>query len=85
MWLGHHHLFPTPSCCSAAMAQTQSPLQRLCPVLRIGQAFTFFVTGGGTFKLRHSGHSACGIPDEETIVMTAGASHNYVTRWEGSV
>ena len=41
----------------------------------------FFVAGGGTFKLRHSGRWACGIPDEDTIVMTGGVLHNYVTRW----
>ena len=57
----------------------------IVPGFRSVQAFTFFVTGGGTFELRHSGHSVCGIPDEETIVMTGGASHNYVTRWAGSV
>ena len=39
----------------------------------------FFDTGGGTFALRHSGDSACGIPDEDTIVMT-GFIHDYVTR-----
>ena len=40
----------------------------------------FFVAGGGTFALRHSGMFACGIPDEDTIVMTGGYPHNYVTR-----
>ena len=45
----------------------------------------FFVADGGTFELRHSGNEACGIPDEDTIVMTGGLSlhdyvHNYVTR-----
>ena len=40
-----------------------------------------FVTGGGTFALRHNGYHACGIPDEDTIVMTGGwPLHNYVTR-----
>ena len=40
-----------------------------------------FVTGGGTFELRHSGYHACGIPDEDTIVMTGGwPQHDYVTR-----
>ena len=39
-----------------------------------------FVAGGGTFDLRHSGLAACGIPDEDTIVMTGGYLHNYVTR-----
>ena len=41
----------------------------------------FFVAGGGSFKLRHSGRYACGITDEDTIVMTGGFSHDYVTRW----
>ena len=43
----------------------------------------FFVTGGGTFELRHDGEYACGIPDEDTIVMTGGGGyppHDYVTR-----
>ena len=40
----------------------------------------FFVVGGGTFALHHSGYEACGIPDEDTIVMTGGFLHNYVTR-----
>ena len=40
----------------------------------------FFVLGGATFKLSHSGHHACGIPNEDTIVMTGGVLHSYVTR-----
>ena len=45
-----------------------------------------FIAGGGTFELRHSGQFACGIPEEDTIVMTGGIdewpnSHDYVTRW----
>ena len=41
----------------------------------------FCVTGGRTFALRHSGMAACGIPDEDTIVMTGGyPAHDYVTR-----
>ena len=40
----------------------------------------FFVAGGGTFALRHYRWLACGIPDEDTIVMTGGVLHNYVTR-----
>ena len=44
----------------------------------------FFVAGGGTFELRHCGYAACGIPDEDTIVMTGGyqdrTAHDYVTR-----
>ena len=46
----------------------------------------FFVAGGGTFELRHSGWMACGIPDEDTIVMIGGGgagwpAHDFVTRW----
>ena len=40
----------------------------------------FFVAGGGTFELRHSGRWACGIPEEDTIVMIGGFLHDYVTR-----
>ena len=40
----------------------------------------FFVAGGGTFALRHRGWWACGIPDDDTIVMTGGQNNNYVTR-----
>ena len=40
----------------------------------------FFVAGGGTFALRHHGYYTCGIPDEDTIVMTGGYKHDYVTR-----
>ena len=36
----------------------------------------FFVAGGGSFRLHHSGYKACGIPDEGTIVMTGGLDHN---------
>jgi len=39
------------------------------------------VPGGGTFELRHSGWQACGIPDEDTIVMTGGYRHKRVTRY----
>jgi len=40
------------------------------------------VPGGGTFALHHSGEGACGIPDEDTIVMTGGwPPHDYVTRY----
>ena len=79
MWLGPRHPFPTPSCCWAAVV-LQRPLQRLCQVLRSGQVFNFFVAGGGAFALRHNGYHACGIPDEDTIVMTGGYKHDYVTR-----
>ena len=41
----------------------------------------FIIAGGRTFELRHNGQYACGIPDEDTIVMTGGWNHNYVTRW----
>ena len=41
----------------------------------------FFVAGGGTFDLRHSGLADCGIPDEDAIVMTGGYNHDHVTRW----
>ena len=39
-------------------------------------------TGGATLTLRHSGESACGIPFEDTIVLTGG---NYVTRWHSEL
>ena len=39
-----------------------------------------FPPDGETFALEHSGESACGIPDKDTIVMTGGFEHNYVTR-----
>ena len=42
-----------------------------------------FAAGGRTFELRHSRWEACGIPDEDTIVMTGGGGwtpHDYVTR-----
>ena len=40
----------------------------------------FFVAGGGTFALRHNGDGACGISDEDTIVMTGGQTHDHATR-----
>ena len=54
----------------------------------------FFVAGGGAFELHHSGDKACGVGDEDTIVMTGGCllglptggcllGHQYVTRWVG--
>ena len=53
----------------------------IVPGFEKGSSFhLFFVAGGGTFELRHSGWAACGIPDEDTIVMTGGVLHNYVTR-----
>ena len=59
-----------------------------------GIAFTFteikpndfhtFFTGGGGFDLRHSLYLSCGIPEAgDTIVLTGGYGHNYVTRWVG--
>ena len=35
---------------------------------------------GATFALEHGGYGACGIPDGETIILTGGFGHNYVTR-----
>ena len=35
----------------------------------------------GRFELEHAGYGACGISDGDTIVMTGGFGHNYVTRW----
>ena len=43
-----------------------------------------FFTGRDSFDLSHSGDEACGIPDAgDTIVLTGGVCHNYVTRWVG--
>jgi len=40
------------------------------------------VPGGSGFDLRHRGYLACGIPDAgDTIVLTGGFRHNYVTRY----
>ena len=62
----------------------QSSLPRLCQVLRSGQVFhLFFVAGGGTFELRHSGLYACGIPDRDTIVMTGGVRLDYEIDGDG--
>ena len=35
-----------------------------------------------TFELKHVGGFACGIPDMDTIVLTGGRIHQYVTRWD---
>ena len=35
-----------------------------------------------TFELKHVGGYACGIPDMDTIVLTGGNTHQYVTRWD---
>ena len=40
------------------------------------------IPGGATFSLRHRRIRACGIPDGETLILTGGAVHNFVTRWE---
>merc|ERR1711971_1495553 len=41
------------------------------------------VPGGGGFDLSHSGARSCGIPDAgDTIVLTGGIGHNYVTRYD---
>jgi len=41
------------------------------------------VPDGGGFELSHNGDSACGIPDAgDTIVLTGGGGHNYVTRYD---
>ena len=50
------------------------------------QASIYLFPGGETFRLKHGGWSACGIPDTDSIVMTGGGGggngsyHNYVTR-----
>ena len=38
------------------------------------------IPGGATFSLSHSGHYACGIPDGETLILTGGNNHSFVTR-----
>ena len=35
-----------------------------------------------TFALEHGAYGACGIPDGDTIIMTGGFGHNYVTRYD---
>ena len=46
--------------------------------------YHIFLAVGGGFDLRHSGDQACGIPDAgDTIVLTGGVGHKYVTRWVG--
>merc|ERR1712037_1035669 len=39
------------------------------------------VPGGATFALSHSGAYACGIPDGETLILTGGNRHSFVTRY----
>ena len=44
--------------------------------------FYSFIAGGGGFALKHDGWAGCGIPDAgDTIVLTGGDGHNFVTRW----
>ena len=38
--------------------------------------------GGATFDLSHNGNGACPIPEDDTLILTGGHSHNFVTRWE---
>merc|ERR1712037_618099 len=40
------------------------------------------MAGGATFSLRHSGRLACGIPDGETVILTGGSGHTFVTRYD---
>merc|ERR1711953_866398 len=37
--------------------------------------------GAFAFALEHDVVAACGIPDKDTIVMTGGFGHNFVTRY----
>ena len=39
------------------------------------------IPGGATFALSHRGDHACGIPDGETLILTGGRTHSFVTRW----
>ena len=80
--LGRRLLFPTPLSCLAAMQK--SSLQRLCQVKNRHKLQFIFVPGGETFPQKHREDAACGIPDKETIVMTGGRVHNYVTRLEST-
>ena len=75
---GHHHPVPTQLCCWAGKA-VENGLRRFCRVRKLKQAL-IILPGGETFALRNSGYGACGIPDEETIVLTGGFRHNFVTR-----
>jgi len=38
--------------------------------------------GGATFALSHGGGQACGIPDGETLILTGGRTHSFVTRYD---
>ena len=49
-------------------------------LLYIDKGCLSYYPGGDTFTLMHNGESACGILDEETIILTGGRGHNYVTR-----
>ena len=83
---GRRLLFPTPLCCSADLARS---MQRRCQVLHLhspkaNKLIFIFFTGGGSFSLHHIVDFTCGIPDaDDTIVLTGGNGHNYVTRWVG--
>ena len=44
--------------------------------------FYFFCSDDSRFALKHSGEDACGIPDNDTIVLTGGQAHNFATRWK---
>ena len=39
-----------------------------------------FFSGGATFALAHGSHHSCGIPDGDTIILTGGLRHKFVTR-----
>ena len=85
---GHHPLFPTPLCFwVVGIELEESSVQRLCQVSFYSKLCTFcrydfFLSGGATFALEHSAYGACGIPDNETFVLTGGNPNGYyVTRW----
>ena len=83
---GLRPLFPTPLSCLAAGALQQGSLQRLCQVSKLEKGnillHLHIYTGGGSFDLEHERARACGIPDGgDTIVLTGGRGHKYVTRW----
>ena len=67
-------------CCSSASLTAETvPGVKLekCYILLRQHIYT-----GGSFDLEHSGQSACGILEAgDTMVLTGGRDHNYVTRW----
>ena len=79
---GRRHLSLTPLSFWVAMGMRQSFLQRLFQVFNGRQTSTFSPSDVSKFALQHSGEDACGIPDKDTIVLTGGQAHNFVTRWE---